>query len=215
MTQSVADTAEWQGWADVTVGTDGIVHIVHDSEGLIWYIASAPDTFPPAAVTAFAATPGHSFVDLKWTNPPDPDYTATMIRVSTAGYPTKPTDGTLVTTRSAKPGSNDSFRHSGVINGRRHYYAAFARDGSGNYAAAATASAVPYVPPDFDRDTDVDQADFGHLQACFSGAAVPQTDPKCADALLDSDEDVDANDFGIFQGCMSGANVPADPGCAN
>ncbi|MHC4441703.1 MAG: PKD domain-containing protein [Planctomycetota bacterium] len=68
---------------------------------------------------------------------------------------------------------------------------------------------------DFDNDTDVDQEDFGHFQACMSGTGNIQTNPDCFDALLDDDNDVDLIDFNIFQGCMSGANVPANPNCAD
>jgi hypothetical protein len=73
----------------------------------------------------------------------------------------------------------------------------------------------PPLPPtpDFDRDGDVDQADFGHFQACLSGEGVSQDDPECQDARLDADEDVDADDFGVFQACMSGADQPFNPAC--
>jgi hypothetical protein len=70
------------------------------------------------------------------------------------------------------------------------------------------------IPGDFDRDGDVDQEDFGHLQACMTGDANPVTDPACFDARLDGDSDVDMADFAIFYGCMSGADMPADPNCA-
>jgi len=77
-----------------------------------------------------------------------------------------------------------------------------------------TVTPPPPIPGDFDGDKDVDLADFGHLQACLSGSAVPQTDPDCQDAVLDADSDVDQTDVAIFLGCLSGANVPADPNCA-
>ncbi len=67
---------------------------------------------------------------------------------------------------------------------------------------------------DFDHDGDVDQGDFGHLQACLTGAGVPQTDPDCSDARLDSNEDVSASDVALFLQCLSGAQTPADPACA-
>jgi hypothetical protein len=66
---------------------------------------------------------------------------------------------------------------------------------------------------DFDRDGDVDQSDFGHFQACYSGPGRPQMDPDCFDARLDVDADVDLYDFGVFQACLSGVNVRADPDC--
>lgn len=71
------------------------------------------------------------------------------------------------------------------------------------------------VPPDFDCDGDVDQQDFGHLQACYTGPGFEQEEPACLDALLDIDEDVDVDDFAILQGCMSGAGIPATTGCAD
>lgn len=69
------------------------------------------------------------------------------------------------------------------------------------------------VDADFDDDDDVDQADFGHLQQCYSGASVPQATADCQNTLLDFDADVDADDFDLFQACVSGPNVPAAPNC--
>jgi len=73
----------------------------------------------------------------------------------------------------------------------------------------------PLIPGDFDRDGDVDLADFAHFRACALGPALPQTNPTCADAKFDADDDVDLDDFGVFQRCYSGANNPANPNCAN
>jgi len=61
--------------------------------------------------------------------------------------------------------------------------------------------------PDFDRDNDVDQEDFGLLQRCFSGDGVPY-DPICEKADLDLDWDVDLGDLDIFQDCVNGPNNP-------
>ena len=66
---------------------------------------------------------------------------------------------------------------------------------------------------DFDRDGDVDQSDFGRLQACLSGPGFTQDNPDCEFALLDGDDDVDADDFGLLQACLSGANISANPEC--
>lgn len=77
-----------------------------------------------------------------------------------------------------------------------------------------TLIAPPLDRPDFDRDGDVDQEDFGRFQVCFSGAGVAQPDvDHCLPALLDADDDVDADDFGIFQRCLSGAGIQRNPGC--
>jgi len=69
------------------------------------------------------------------------------------------------------------------------------------------------VAADLDTDTDVDQADFGLLQACMSGFGIKQTNPDCAKADLDKDGDVDHDDVAVFMGCLSGADVPADLNC--
>jgi len=64
---------------------------------------------------------------------------------------------------------------------------------------------------DYDGDFDVDQEDFGHLQACMTGHMEGPPESGCEDADLEGDGDVDLTDFGIFQGCVGGANNP--PGC--
>ncbi len=82
-----------------------------------------------------------------------------------------------------------------------------------NTVVDAEGCSVP-IRADFDGDGDVDQEDFGHLQACMSGPSVAPTDPGCADACLDTDMDVDHNDTLIFIRCLSGPNVPGTPTCA-
>jgi hypothetical protein len=79
---------------------------------------------------------------------------------------------------------------------------------------AGLLTVIMIAPPDFDKDLDVDQEDFGHLQECFTGASVPVTDPDCFDARLDADSDVDQDDLTIFMQCMSGPNNLANPACA-
>ena len=59
------------------------------------------------------------------------------------------------------------------------------------------------LPGDFDFDGDVDQEDFSHLQACFSGSGQTYA-PGCDDADLDFDDDVDGDDFDVFRACMAG-----------
>ncbi len=72
---------------------------------------------------------------------------------------------------------------------------------------------VRNVPGDFDGDQDVDQDDFGHFQACYSGSGA-YAGPGCEDAALDGDGDVDEDDFIVFVSCLSGADTPAQHGCA-
>ena len=67
--------------------------------------------------------------------------------------------------------------------------------------------------PDFDNDGDVDQEDFGHLQACFTESPFDPITPECEDADVTYDSHVDQDDFGVFQSCFSGADVPYVAGC--
>jgi len=69
------------------------------------------------------------------------------------------------------------------------------------------------VGADLDADTDVDQTDYGLLQACMSGFGIRQTDPECTKADLDDDGDVDRDDVTVFMGCLSGSGTPADLDC--
>ena len=64
---------------------------------------------------------------------------------------------------------------------------------------------------DFDRDGDVDLADFSRFQACFNGPNRPPAAADCGEAILDGDGDVDLTDFSVFQGCFNGPNRP--PAC--
>jgi hypothetical protein len=63
---------------------------------------------------------------------------------------------------------------------------------------------------DFDKDSDVDQTDFAHLQNCFSGVGIPYA-TSCSDTDVDGDDDVDSTDFISFVPCLAGANHT--PGC--
>ncbi|UCD29054.1 MAG: thrombospondin type 3 repeat-containing protein, partial [Planctomycetota bacterium] len=71
----------------------------------------------------------------------------------------------------------------------------------------------PEILGDFNGDGDVDQEDFGHIQACMNGVGNPPANPGCQNADLEGDNDIDQSDLVIFNDCMSGANVPADPAC--
>jgi hypothetical protein len=66
---------------------------------------------------------------------------------------------------------------------------------------------------DFDRDGDVDLADFGYLQSCLTGSLQVVTDPACSPADLDGDRHVDWKDLDLFLGCLSGAELTPGPHC--
>ncbi|MBI4580338.1 MAG: VCBS repeat-containing protein, partial [Planctomycetes bacterium] len=65
------------------------------------------------------------------------------------------------------------------------------------------------VRADFDGDNDVDQADFGHLQECFSESGMAYLQ-GCADADFDGDGDVDLKDFTAFITCMNGPDTASN-----
>jgi hypothetical protein len=69
-------------------------------------------------------------------------------------------------------------------------------------------------PGDYNEDWDVDQEDFGHLQACLTSSGLPPSDPECRDADLNGDGPVDQRDVNIFRRCMTGATYRSDPNCA-
>ncbi|UCD30036.1 MAG: hypothetical protein JSV03_06050, partial [Planctomycetota bacterium] len=71
-----------------------------------------------------------------------------------------------------------------------------------------------FIYGDFDLDGDVDQEDFGQLQACYSGSG-ETAEGGCEKADLNFDSTVDISDYKMFRNCMTGANMPADPHCIN
>lgn len=69
---------------------------------------------------------------------------------------------------------------------------------------------------DYDGDGDVDQADFGVLQRCFTGTTpgIPTFDDivcHCFDR--NGDNDIDQDDMTLFTKCASGPEVAAVAGC--
>ena len=73
---------------------------------------------------------------------------------------------------------------------------------------------LPFAP-DLDHDTEVNQGDFAHFQACMTGANLGPLAGHCVVADLDGDGDVDQSDFARFQRCLSGVDQPMDPHCAD
>ena len=83
---------------------------------------------------------------------------------------------------------------------------------------------VAYALSDFDRDGDVDWADFELLSGCMTGPS-GSYDPPAAECQLlpdaqgfiaadcDQDDDVDLFDFAVVQRCCSGDGNPADLSC--
>lgn len=144
---------------------DTFYHTGLDNNEIYYYTAFAGDEMPnyaagvsvmgnpedntaPPAVASFSSTADDTTVTLRWTNPDDADFDHTLIRYSTSGYPSLPTEGVAVENGSggmfdADAATPDSFAHTGLENGTLYYYAAFAGDEVPNYAAAKTTSATP------------------------------------------------------------------------
>ncbi|MBI4582128.1 MAG: VCBS repeat-containing protein [Planctomycetes bacterium] len=164
------------------------------------------DSTPPGKVGQLQITTEPGRNTISWINPPDADYVGVMIRSRTDTFPADPEDGTFVGHELGPPGTGDSFVHSGLMGSGPVYYSLFAHDSWFNYSPAAGIAAVPLVAADFDRDEDVDQVDFGHMQACMGGPNTAVA-PECQGADLDGDQDVDAADLAIFLLCFNGPDV--------
>ena len=85
-----------------------------------------------------------------------------------------------------------------------------------NWFGTALTRQVQVIPPtyrgDFDGDGDIDQSDFGYLQACLSGDGLSYR-AGCGQADLDADNSVGPGDLRIFTTCMSGTDVTPLPAC--
>ena len=173
---------------------------------------------PPAPATMLRVIPGNTQARVEWTNPWSAQVNGARVVARVGADPTGPDDGVVVIDDVAPPGALRSVLHTGLTNGLAYHYKVYAyfQDSSRFYAAgsAGSFSGIPAVRPDFDRDGDVDQQDFGLLQSCFSGRDITQNREECQPARLDADDDVDGDDLAIFMGCAGGANQYAPPNCA-
>ena len=98
------------------------------------------DLTPPANVKNFVAIPGDQKITLHWINPPDEDFAGVKIMRSEEFFPLYPDQGLEIY-------NSDGTEHvdTGLINGQRYYYTAFAYDYSDNFASGAIATAFPWV----------------------------------------------------------------------
>ena len=81
------------------------------------------------------------------------------------------------------------------------------------YSSTGSFAGFGFAVADFDRDNDVDQSDFGHLQICLTGADLGPVYAGCEDADLDNDDDVDQTDVMVWFACFSGPNIPPPADC--
>lgn len=109
---------------------------------------SGADVEPPANVSGFSAVGEDGAIRLGWKNPKDLDFESVRIVRSDKFFPNGINDG-----KTVYEGRAESFVDSDVENGKTYYYAAFAKDASGNWSSGAVASAKPTgeaVPNPFD-----------------------------------------------------------------
>lgn len=131
------------------------------------------DEVAPSPVTGFSAVGEDGQISLSWTNPADADFTSTVIRYSTSGYPAGPSDGALVVDRANSPGSSDSVVHTGLDSEKTYYYSAFARDSASNCSSAAHANATPIGEICFHGHFSYPDADLNG-NGGWSGSAMSQ-----------------------------------------
>ena len=96
------------------------------------------DITPPNNITNFIAMHGDEQITLSWNNPDDSDFAGVKILRKTSGYPTSPTDGTVVYNSTGT-----SYTDTSLINGAIYYYKAFSYDNEPNYASGIRNTATP------------------------------------------------------------------------
>jgi hypothetical protein len=146
------------------------------------------DTLRPAAVTGFAAAPGHNVITLSWDVPvakASPIVSTTIRKLAWGdyptytgpgpGYPADPSSGDLVATVAYPETSFVDTISAGAAGRDIYLYTAFARDSASNYSPAgmtAQAQAVSYHLGDFDSSYDgyVDFEDLVVFSDCYGSS---------------------------------------------
>jgi Tol biopolymer transport system component len=73
-------------------------------------------------------------------------------------------------------------------------------------------SPIVIIPPDFDKDGDVDLEDFALMQVCMT--LTPPTG-DCEQTNMNADHRIDQADAEVLISCLSGPGIPAKEGCAD
>jgi len=102
-----------------------------------------PDTTAPGPVAGLTAKAGNARVDLAWTNP-SADFEATRILRSTQGFAAGP--GAVTGQTVVYEGAGQTHASTGLVNGTRYFFTAYARDAAGNWSTASTVQSVPVAP---------------------------------------------------------------------
>lgn len=110
-----------------------------DSNGRIYWINTSgvvKTLNPITSVSSIATSSTTSSIDLSWTsNVSDSDFSGVTIRRSTSGYPTSPTEGTLVTSNHM----STSYTDTGLDQNTTYYYTVFNETSDGYYSVGTTA----------------------------------------------------------------------------
>ena len=93
-----------------------------------------------ADVTDFTATPGDGVVELEWFNPEDTGLAGVLILRLVGDEPNGPDDSDAI---EVYDGTEELITDSGLTNGTKYYYAAYAHDSNANYSEGVTVSATP------------------------------------------------------------------------
>ncbi|MDO8684122.1 MAG: fibronectin type III domain-containing protein [Armatimonadota bacterium] len=102
-----------------------------------------PNVAAPGAVSDFVARGSNNTAKLSWKNPSDTDFAGVMIRFRADKYPASESDGQLASTiTGGTPGAAGSYTHSGLTNGVKYFYSAFAFDQGGLYSSGVSDFAV-------------------------------------------------------------------------
>lgn len=99
------------------------------------------DVTSPSNVAGFLASPGDKKVTLVWINPTEADFFGTRIVRKLGGFPSGPSDGTIIFN-----GLASSTTDGGLTNGVEYFYGAYAYDVKNNFASGALRSATPVAP---------------------------------------------------------------------
>jgi len=138
-----------------------------------------PRPVPP--VEGFSVGVLDQSLQLNWTCPDDPLVTGVIVRRGTGTPPAGPDLG-----EDVYNGMEETHTDTGLQNGTKYCYSAFAYDAAGRYSDAAVACGVPgpnRAPP------------MPELLSPANGAAVPATPELVASTVVDPDGDVVAYTF--------------------
>jgi len=163
-------------------------------------VGEPKDTTPPAAISAFTATPGDGQVALTWNNPSAADLAGVIILRKTGSFPANHNDGAVV-----HNGPGEAATDTGLTNGETYYYAGFAYDEVPNYSAAATVVGAPLGPMALAEVLE----DFDALGDSIDESGLPDDDKQALrDALDESASDYRGDDTcGAADGLLAFADL--------